>query len=126
MPWRVRKERLSGDSLLAVLAGQPYEPRPYVVAELIPDVKVPRRQLTMIRDTRQLIVDYQVPAAELYFLDTDPGATRNRIANADRVGDEMARELHRLLGTELSPITVKKQPGNKASPADTAAVEGAD
>jgi choline-sulfatase len=96
-----------GESLVSVVEGGPMNARP-VFAELVPDRKVPRRVLSFTSGGWHLMVDFALGARELYDLDSDPTAQRNRLIDAPGRARELEIELRRYMALRVGPLRITR------------------
>lgn len=105
-----------GESLLPLIDGQtPPADRP-VFAELFPDVRVPRRLVTLIERDWQLIVDFQLGVRELFDLRKDPAGLHNALIEAPGEARRLEQILRRHLARRVGPLQVSKAPNLPKTP----------
>ncbi|HLU66367.1 MAG TPA: sulfatase-like hydrolase/transferase [Kofleriaceae bacterium] len=100
-------DSFDGDSLVAVLEGEPMQPRP-VFAELIPDRKVPRRVVSLTSGGWQLIADFGLGARQLFDLRRDPTAQENLLIDAPGRAQALEAELRRHLALWIGPLRLTR------------------
>lgn len=97
-----------GESLLPLVDGEtPAADRP-VFAELFPDVKIPRRIVTLIERDWQLVVDFQLGVRELFDLRQDPGGLHNALIDAPAEAQRLEQALRRHLARRVGPLRVSQ------------------
>lgn len=89
-----------GESLVPLAEGAATAPRP-VFAELIPDIAVPRRLVTLVSGGWQLIVDLALGSRELFHIAKDPMAQRNLFIDEPARSRELEIELRRYMALRL-------------------------
>ena len=94
-----------GESLVPQLDGAPVPDRP-MFAELIPDKKVPRRVVSIAAGGWQLIVDFALGTRELFDLEHDPTAQKNRLVEAPDRARELEVLLRRHMELRVGPLIV--------------------
>jgi arylsulfatase A-like enzyme len=97
---------IDGDSLIPWLDGAAPPADRFAYAEVLPDRKVPRRQMTIIDARWQLMVDFETGARSLYDLAADRWGTRNLVLDAPDVAIAMEERLRRHLALRVGPIRV--------------------
>jgi arylsulfatase A-like enzyme len=97
-----------GQSLMPLADGEATSTDRVVFAELIPDVKVPRRIVTLIERDWQLIVDFQLGVRELFDLRKDPAGLRNALIDAPAEAQRLEQTLRRHLARRVGPLRVSK------------------
>jgi arylsulfatase A-like enzyme len=110
-----------GTSLVAAARDGSAPVRPYVISELIPELNQPGRTFSIIDGRWQLLADYATASRALFDLDADPLGTENCVIEHYPEGAAVERQLRSLIGTQLSPIEVRK-----ASPATARIIQGGD
>ena len=95
-----------GDSLLAWTEGEPPPDDRAVLVELIPDIKVDRRQVALIEPRWHYIVDFQHDTRELYDLQHDPTAQRNAWLEFPAEASRLEARLRRLLALRIGPLRI--------------------
>ena len=100
---------LDGESLLPWIEGRAPEPR-LVIAELIPDAKVPRRVLAAVSRGWLFVVDFALGTRELYDLARDPAAQDNVLVESPDRARELEVELRRHLALRVGPLRITPAP----------------
>jgi arylsulfatase A-like enzyme len=106
-----------GRTLLPAVDGGDLPAEP-VFAELLKDKKVPRRMFTVIDGGWQLVVDFALGARELYHLDVDPFAQRNRLADDPAQATRLEQLLRRGLATRFGHVVIEKAGKKPVKPDD--------
>jgi arylsulfatase A-like enzyme len=102
-------DAFDGDSLVDLLAGGAEDADAIAFAELIPDVKVSRRVLTVIDRSWQLVVDFRLGARELFDLRHDPRAVRNVFADAPAEARRLEARLRRHLALRAGAGRISRE-----------------
>jgi arylsulfatase A-like enzyme len=97
-----------GDSLVPFIEGETPPADRFAFAEVFPDVKVPRRLVTLIERDWQLIVDFQLGVRELFDLRKDPGGLHNALIDAPAEAQRLEQRLRRHLARRVGPLRVSK------------------
>jgi arylsulfatase A-like enzyme len=100
-----------GDSLVPFLEGETPPADRFAFAEVFPDVKVPRRLVTLIERDWQLIVDFELGVRELFDLRKDPDGLHNALLDAPAEAQRLEQRLRRHLARRVGPLRVSKAKG---------------
>ncbi len=95
-----------GETLLPLIDGKTPPADRVVFAELFPDVKVPRRIVTLIERDWQLIVDFQLGVRELFDLRADPAGLHNALIQAPAEALRLEQTLRRHMARRVGPLRV--------------------